>query len=204
MEKKTRTFREWAVFVVGVLMALFDIITLIFHSIPAIYFRSTYLFFTLVLIFLLFPASKKNGKYLKKMNIVNWILLIASILTTVYAFFNMERIELASGLKMSGLDQICAAICIVVVLIACRRTTGNALPIIAIVFLLYAKFGQHLPGMLGHTGYSNRRILTNPIHLSNSCLISEMNCVRKNETPENTVISGVWRPWRDSNARPFA
>ncbi len=161
MEKKTRTFREWAVFVVGVLMALFDIITLIFHSIPAIYFRSTYLFFTLVLIFLLFPASKKNGKYLKKMNIVNWILLIASILTTVYAFFNMERIELASGLKMSDLDQICAAICIVVVLIACRRTTGNALPIIAIVFLLYAKFGQHLPGMLGHTGYSNRRILTN-------------------------------------------
>ncbi len=23
-------------------------------------------------------------------------------------------------------------------------------------------------------------------------------------TPENTVFSGVWRPWRDSNPRPFA
>lgn len=158
---KKKTVREWAIFVIGVLMALFDIWALIFHSIPAIYFRSTYTFFTLILIYLLFPATKKNGKYLKKMNVLSWILLLASILTTVYAFFEMERIELSQGLKMNNMDQICAAICIVVVLEACRRTTGNALPTIAIIFLLYAKFGQYIPGMLGHTGYSIKRILVN-------------------------------------------
>ncbi len=35
---------------------------------------------------------------------------------------------------------------------ACRRTIGWALPITASAFLLYALFGQHLPGLVRHTG----------------------------------------------------
>lgn len=39
-----------------------------------------------------------------------------------------------------------------------RRVLGNVLPIIAIVAILYAFFGDQIPGLFGHRGYSLRRI----------------------------------------------
>jgi TRAP transporter 4TM/12TM fusion protein len=41
-----------------------------------------------------------------------------------------------------------------------RRTTGLALSIIASLFILYGYFGNYLPGLLYHKGYSWPRILT--------------------------------------------
>lgn len=41
-----------------------------------------------------------------------------------------------------------------------RRTVGIALPIVTIAFLLYALFGEFIPGNLGHGGYSYNRIIT--------------------------------------------
>ena len=40
-----------------------------------------------------------------------------------------------------------------------RRSIGPELPIVAIIFLLYAYFGPKLPGLLGHRGYDLRRII---------------------------------------------
>jgi TRAP transporter 4TM/12TM fusion protein len=52
------------------------------------------------------------------------------------------------------------AVLVVAVLDATRRMLGNAIPVIAGIFLLYAFFGQYIP-MAGHSGYSFERIIGN-------------------------------------------
>ena len=39
-----------------------------------------------------------------------------------------------------------------------RRVLGNVLPIIAIIAILYAYFGDKIPGLFGHRGYNTQRI----------------------------------------------
>ena len=49
---------------------------------------------------------------------------------------------------------------LVLVLEATRRAIGLTLPLLSIVFLLYAGFGQSMPGWLFHRGYSWERIVS--------------------------------------------
>lgn len=51
-------------------------------------------------------------------------------------------------------------VAIFLVLEATRRTTGWALPIIGLAFLLYAYLGNHLPDLIAHRGYSVNRIFS--------------------------------------------
>jgi len=50
-------------------------------------------------------------------------------------------------------------ITILLVLEATRRAIGPELPIVVIVFLLYAYFGPYMPGYFAHRGYSLERII---------------------------------------------
>jgi len=52
------------------------------------------------------------------------------------------------------------AIAILVLLEATRRSIGYAIVILAIIFLLYAYFGNLIPGIAGHRGYSAERIIS--------------------------------------------
>lgn len=47
---------------------------------------------------------------------------------------------------------------VVVIFDACRRTIGWAIVLLAAAFLAYALLGGHLPGPLGHRGYSLQRV----------------------------------------------
>jgi len=51
-----------------------------------------------------------------------------------------------------------AILAIIIVLEGTRRALGPELPVISILFLLYAHYGQQMPGMLAHRGYSWSRI----------------------------------------------
>lgn len=59
------------------------------------------------------------------------------------------------------LDFYVGGIGLLLILEATRRSIGIALPLLAIIFLLYASFGQYLPDWLfPHRGYSVRRIIS--------------------------------------------
>ncbi|MFQ5946347.1 MAG: TRAP transporter permease, partial [Anaerolineae bacterium] len=51
-------------------------------------------------------------------------------------------------------------VAIFLVLEATRRTTGWALPVIGLAFLLYAYLGNHLPDLIAHRGFSVNRIFS--------------------------------------------
>jgi TRAP transporter 4TM/12TM fusion protein len=64
------------------------------------------------------------------------------------------------GVVPTTWDTIISLTFIIAILEMTRRTTGLALSIIASLFILYGYFGNYLPGLLYHKGYSWPRILT--------------------------------------------
>ena len=61
---------------------------------------------------------------------------------------------------LSTVEIIVGVALTLLVLEASRRCTGNFLAITALVFLIYAKIGPYLPGILRHKGYSWHRVLS--------------------------------------------
>lgn len=95
-----------------------------------------------------------------KYRLLDIIFLVLSIITFGYALRELEGILERGGIHTTTLDLLFGTLAIILVLEATRRTVGIALPIITIIFLLYAQFGSYIPGNLGHSGYSYKRIIT--------------------------------------------
>ncbi len=89
-----------------------------------------------------------------------WRVLL--VLTAVFAFLYIA-VEHEALVRRSGqatmLDLVAGALALLVVLELTRRTTGWGLVVVALLALLYAWAGPHLPGMLAHRGYGPRRLI---------------------------------------------
>ncbi|MDG2764903.1 TRAP transporter large permease subunit, partial [Vibrio parahaemolyticus] len=59
-----------------------------------------------------------------------------------------------------NLDLVLGLLAILITLEVTRRAVGPELPIVAILFLLYAYFGPYMPGLLAHRGFSIQRIIS--------------------------------------------
>ncbi|MBU4227125.1 TRAP transporter permease [bacterium] len=121
--------------------------------------RSIHLAFTLCLIFLIYPGSKKN--FDKNKGKIPWYDTIFAILGTMvclYLIVFYKNLVIRAGLPTT-LDLIMGGLAIILVLEATRRVIGSALPIVVIVFLLYAYFGQIMPGFFAHRGFSLERMI---------------------------------------------
>lgn len=113
--------------------------------------RSLHLMFVFSIIFLLYPLKKDK---------VSWIDIICTLIgiaVCAYVFINYEHIRMQSGLPI-GIQYIIGIIATLLIIEGCRRTIGLALPILSIIFILYARFGGYIPGIWGHRGLSIERI----------------------------------------------
>ena len=119
--------------------------------------RPIHLMFTLSLVYLLYPADKRLRR--DRIPWYDWILAAAAIVVTLYIPANLQYIVRNVG--NYGTEQIVVGIVGILLLMeACRRIVGTPILIIASCFLLYALFGQYLPGTFGHRGYSIRQLIT--------------------------------------------
>lgn len=137
--------------------SLFHMVTGGFGELVAIKQRAICLTFAMVLSFLLYPASKRANR--SKPTIVDCIFIALSLFGCLYIVLNVEALDARAGVMVT-MDYIAAIICIICIFEAARRTMGYVLPIMALIFILYAYFGRSLPGFLNHGGVSIRRMLT--------------------------------------------
>lgn len=110
--------------------------------------------FGLVLTFLGYRGLKGSKE---KIPFYDWIFVALSVACVVYLYVNFDYL-VARGGSPTKMDVIMGCIAILLVLEAARRCVGIPLVIVAIVFLAYAFAGPHLPGLLGHRGYSLSRV----------------------------------------------
>lgn len=126
----------------------------------AIKLRAWTLGFLLVSTFILYPAKKtvkKVSKLPTAMDIVCIVLSIASVGYLILMFDTFARDW--GGIHQSNWDFVFGGVGIIMLFEASRRVVGNALTIIAGIFLLYSFAGSYIPGVFGHRGFSTERVI---------------------------------------------
>ena len=118
--------------------------------------RLVFLLFSLVLSFLLYPATRKGR--LQGVPWFDWLLIGLSLIAIGYPMWDFEEFIYRAALP-NLTDQILGGLTILLVLEATRRTTGWILPVVAIMFLAYAYFGPWLPPPWTHRGYGLDRLV---------------------------------------------
>lgn len=120
------------------------------------YVVSVHLAVIILLIYLLFPATKHSSS--KAPTVIDIILGLLSFCAALYVAVFAKKINAQMGIP-TKMDLIFGVICLVLVLEATRRAIGMAMPIVACVFLLYAVFGRQIPGVFRHAGFTVSKII---------------------------------------------
>ena len=106
------------------------------------YYLVVFLGLTLPLVFLSYrpwrSASDDPGP-------LDWVLALVALLVGLYPVLGGYDAFLDRQGQLSTVDVVAGALLLLLVLEACRRTTGLVLPIVCLVFLAYAYYGGFLP-----------------------------------------------------------
>lgn len=126
--------------------------------------------FGLIIVFLKYPLHPRLADNLI-CNILDFVLIGG--VTFCFGYVVIQTEPIFEGFWLNGkflgdrasaehvLDFYVGGFGLILVLEATRRSIGITLPLLAIVFLLYASFGQYLPSWLfPHRGYSVKRIIS--------------------------------------------
>lgn len=150
---------NWAKLVglLAVAMSLYHLVTSSgLLMLPAMHHRSIHLAFLMVLTFLLYPAFGKKAKGAAP-SIFDLIWLLFALASSIYIFFYFDEFSIRGTAIMR--DYIFGGMLIICVLEATRRSVGKELMILSLVFFAYGYWGEYLPGVLGHTGFTLKRLI---------------------------------------------
>ncbi|MBP2242836.1 TRAP transporter 4TM/12TM fusion protein [Cytobacillus eiseniae] len=156
--RKLKGIIGWIVFFGLLSFSLFHLYTGVFGMLTAQLQRSVHLGFALALIFLLFPARKKDKGRKHKVAWYDIILAILGVAVGAYWPLFIDEIVMRAG-RLTEIDFLVGLLAVLLVLEATRRAVGLPITIIAIVFLLYALFGPYMPSFLAHRGLDLERLV---------------------------------------------
>ncbi len=146
--------------VMAAAMSLFHIYTTGFGFFTAPIQRAAFFTFVMVLGFALYPGRFKGELEERRLpGPLDLLLMVVGATCGLYIIVNFEDIVMNMG-NPSQTDLIMGGIAILLLLELCRRAVGPVLAIICAVFLLYALFGNYIPGFLSHRGYPLQRVIS--------------------------------------------
>ncbi|MDO4178032.1 MAG: TRAP transporter permease [Phascolarctobacterium sp.] len=159
-DSRMRTYTGFMGKAIAVLLCIWTVFQLYYTtigSISAINLRAFHCIFLLVFTFLLFPAYKKEKRVRILPPVWDILCIVLSVGTFGYLIMNYTRIA-AMGGRVDQFELGIAAVALFLVFEAARRASGN-LMFLALIFLAYNWFGAYLPGLLGHNGFTLKRVL---------------------------------------------
>ncbi len=139
---------------VAVVMSAFHVFTAI-NSIPSMEQRCIHVGFALTLTFMQAFLGTKN--VLKRTAI--FVFIVGTIVSTAYVFDQWHDMIMRIAFP-DKLDIYMGCIITIALLEAARRKLGLAMPLLAILFILYALYGKYLPASIGHRGYTLKRVMS--------------------------------------------
>ena len=143
--------------VAAVALALFCIYALGFTVVTPIILRSIFLLGSSVLIFIAVPSSKKFA--INHISFLDLLWIIITIISFSYILREGNNLLWRIGMLPTRYDIIFGFLLILITLEITRRCIGWTLPIIGIIFFIYAITGSYIPGYFGHRGYSFARVV---------------------------------------------
>jgi TRAP transporter 4TM/12TM fusion protein len=127
----------------------------VYDIVPTQELRYTHVAFVLLLAFLVYPAARRFRDRIRWWDVLAGLAVVGIL---IYAIQGGEDFTDRATLP-TQLDTVLGAIFIVLLLDAARRTTGLIMPVIAIMFIVYAMTGPYLPQPWTHRGYDISRLV---------------------------------------------
>ncbi|PID73731.1 MAG: C4-dicarboxylate ABC transporter permease [Desulfobacterales bacterium] len=129
-----------------------SIFLVLFYSYSAVvqraatqYHRGVYIMITYVLVFLLYQSRNKW------MRVVDYILILLSVVSVGYWVVNLEAINYRMG-NENIWDKAIAIIGVLVGIELARRVVGAVFVIMGVLMLLYGVYGAYMPDLFSHAG----------------------------------------------------
>lgn len=148
----------------GLIVSLLAVIWSLFHlytgyfPLMAMYQRIVFVAFALVIIFVTHPLWGKKAP--TKLNIQSIVLGALVVGISIYLWINYTVRAEEIGMVNYTTDIVLGTILLILVLDACRRTSGWAFTIVSLCLILYARFGEWLPSIFAHKNYDYERIIS--------------------------------------------
>ena len=157
---------KWIVPIIALSWSLFQLSVASFLLLDSTFVRAIHLAFAISLVYFSHPMFKKKKK-LKALNyfaqtdrytLIDYLSVIVAVLAALYLLLDFVGISGRQGSPLTR-DLVVGAVLIVVLLEAARRALGPALPVVAMVFILYAFFGPYMPSVIAFKGVSLNRLV---------------------------------------------
>jgi hypothetical protein len=145
----------------GTIVTTIAVVCSIFHLyaaydvVPTQELRYIHVGFVMMLCFLLFPMAKRFRNKIRWWDV---LIGLTAVGVLVYALQGGDDF-LDRAAVPNQTDTILGVIFIIILLEATRRTTGIIVPIICVLFILYALYGPYLPAPWTHRAYDFPRIV---------------------------------------------
>ena len=128
------------------------VLLVVFYSYAAViqpaatqYHRGIYVIITYILVFLLYKSKNKI------LRVVDYILILLSIVSIGYWIWNFEAINYRTGAE-TPTDAFFAMIGVLIGIELARRVVGSVFVILGIVMLLFGVYGYLMPELISHAG----------------------------------------------------
>ena len=157
-ERKFRGVRKHLVNLGLALIAILVIYWTIDVTFNIVVKRSLYLMITLVMCSIIYPFSKRPS-LAKISTLIDALIVIGSILGSLYVMYECN----ARFMRLGALNRFDLWFGIVMILIGLdigRRVIGWALTLVSLGLILYAYFGNMIPGQFGHPGFDISTIVS--------------------------------------------
>jgi TRAP transporter 4TM/12TM fusion protein len=139
---------------VAVVMSVFHLYTA-YAIVPTQTLRPVHVAFVLFLVYLVFPVSKR---YRHRVMWWDWAAALAAVAVVAYMLQGGDDFW-DRNTSPDNWDMVFGVALILLILEGMRRASGWVMPIVVACFVLYALFGELLPGSWAHRSYEVGRLV---------------------------------------------
>ena len=150
------------VFSIG--LVAFQLYTAFFGAFQSLVQRPVHVCLGIALIFL-YQLKKNDGTTAAKKadKVICWLCICFSLVVGTYIVVNMKKI-MHPNFSISNAEVIMAVLMLLLVMESARRSIGMAIPVMAVIAIVYAVFGKYIPGTWGHNGIAFKNLLTTLVY----------------------------------------
>jgi len=144
-------------YAIAVIMSLFHIWVNTFGVMPGIYRNAVHMGFVLILVFFLYPISKRHPQRYITLDV---IFAFLSAIVAIYILLFEEELHLERASVPILRDYLFAALALILLLYGTYRAVGWFIPSLSLLFVFYALFlGNIIPGTFHYRGVALTRLL---------------------------------------------
>lgn len=141
------------IFFSSLLLLLFSLSLPVYAFVPNMIERAIHLGLVIPIVFLTGSDKKSKGRL-----ILDLLIAATGVSLCLYIIVDFRDVLEQYGIPKNVLQTIMGILMVAIVMEAARRMIRPVLPLISLIFLMYALFGHLIPGYFGHVKYEISQI----------------------------------------------